>query len=401
MVMQAFPFRSLVSVRPMYDSAESQDFEFDPLQPTTVILPPSAMDWAVGMCQQTADPTQQWPVFLRAMALQGVEHWLAAGASDLSLSYDQHRPPRPDIQAEVNGFRLCLVPQGSLSDGQVWIPQSTLDHRHHFAHLYVLVEVNEEANQVTILCGLRRDQLLAYQQHIGLTVSDGGDYILPVTWFDALPEDLLLYLTCLNPEQVVAPQAMAASPSPASPTRSLTPADNATGWINVGRWFQDQIDLIADTITWSLLPPLSVSHAMMSAHSPATTLEAVLGELAPSGVTIPDQARGAYTDLQSLGLPVRLYALAWPIMSTTPPEWSLFLVLGPLPGETLPLGIRLVVQDATTTLAENTLTSEVNAQHLYAQVFGTWDEHFTVSVHLPTGASVNWPPFGFNPEEVG
>jgi hypothetical protein len=287
-----------------------------------------------------------------------------------------------------------VVTQGSLSDGHVPIPQSSLDDAHGFAHLYILAEVKEEANQVTVLCGLRRDRLLAHHHQAQLTATAEGTYTIPVALFDTLPDDILLYLNCLNPAQV-------AEASPAVGRSPLAQPEPQT--INVGRWLQDQIDSLANTVTntltWALLPPLSISHAMMSAHSPAETLETVLRELEPAGVTIPAEARGAYTDLQPMGLPLRLYALTWTVMADPQPEWSLFLVLGPAPGEQVPPGTRLIVRDAASTLADSILTAAAHTNHLYAQVFGIWDEAFTVTIELPNGGTLNWPPFVFRPEE--
>lgn len=372
----------------MRPSPELSDYEFDPLQPTTVVLPADAVKWAVQICQQV-NLEQQWVAFLRAMALRGVQHWLEAGTTELNLTYEPTQAPGAGVQGTVNGFRLCIVSQGTLSNGQVAISQSTLDDTQSFAHLYLLVEVREEADQVTILCGLRRDRLLA--QRDTLTANTDGTYTVPVTYFDISPEEMLLYLNCLNPIQLE---------TAVQRTPVQYPVQSA---INVGRWLSDRLDTLADTVTstltWVLLPPLSTSHAMMSGHTPAEALETVLRELEPTGVVIPAMARGAYTDLQTVGVPLRLYALTWIHLEGFQPEWCLFLVLGSTPNEQMLPGTRLVVRDTTTVLADSTLSPDLSTNHLYAQVFGTWDEAFTVSVELPNGATLSWPPFVFQPQE--
>ncbi|MBD0268850.1 MAG: DUF1822 family protein, partial [Cyanobacteria bacterium Co-bin8] len=306
---------------------------------------------------------------------------------------DQHRPPALGVNCRVSDFRLCLVAQGSLSDTVVAIPQATLDDASNFAHLYILAEVQEEADQVTILNGLRRDRLLAYHQQVGLTASNNGTYSIPVQCFDTAPEDVLLYLSCLNPEHLTAPQ-----PAATNQTRLQALTSAAGGLINTGRWLQDQLDAVADSLAWRLMPPLAPANALMSIRTPTEQLEAVLRELEPSGITISPQARGAYTDLQPLGLPFRLYALTWTLFDSQTPEWSLFLFLGPVPGEQLPIGTRLTVRDDTTTLAEQTLNQEAESAYLYAQVIGTWDEQFTATIELPNGTALHWPPFVFRPD---
>lgn len=419
--MSSYLTHPIASPRPMSAFPEFPDLapevEADLLHPTTVHLSQTEVDWATHICQ--AEPeAHQWLTFLRAMALRGVDRWLRQGSTGLALTYDPNRPPGTDSHAEVNGFRLYFVVQGSFSDDQVTIPQPTL---HPFtaaplAHLYLLVEVREEADQVTILGGLRQDHLLAHQASGRLTPS-GDTYTLPIALFATEPEDILLYLTHLHPDQLAAPTSATASPTvvaaladtapaiaPPDPTPSgpsLRPSSQR--WINVGRWLQDRLDKVTanvtETLAWNLLPPLSLSHALMSAQSPAHTLEAVLRELAPAGVDIPAAARGAYTDLQPAGIPFRLYALTWPLWENPEPEWCLLLVLGPAPGHTLPDGVRLQVSDATSLLIDSQLSPHSPAQFLYAQVFGTWEEAFTVAIQLPNGATLHWPPFVFRPDD--
>lgn len=385
----SIPFVSIpsLSLHPMRHSTELSDYAFEPLQPTTVVLPPAAVGWAVQICQQVP-PEQQWMTFLRALALRGVQQWLEDGVSGLTLTYDPAQPPGSEVQGTVNGFRLCIVPQGTLSDGQVPLPQRTLEDVQAFAHLYLLVEVREEADQVTILGGLRRDRLLAQQDL--LLQHPNGTSLIPVACFDTAPEEILLYLNCLSPAQL---ETVGQLPQAASPNQEA---------INVWRWLGDRLDTLANTVTstltWALLPPLAMSPALRSSHGPAETLATVLRQLEPAGVVIPPTARGAYTDLQRAGVPLRLCALTWTHLEGSQPEWCLLLVLGPTPGEQILPGTRLVVRDAETILADSTLSPGSGANHLYAQVFGTWEEAFRVSVTLPDGATLSWPPFVFHPE---
>lgn len=398
-----FPtFHSPANLNAMSDFLDPIDFEFDPLRATTVTLSQLSVDWAVQVSQQVSDPSQQWSTFLRAMALQGLKQWLEGGALDLALYYDPHQPPTSGINGRVGDYRLCLVAQGSLSDEVINIPTTTVDDACEFSHLYILAEVQEEVDQVTILAGLRRDRLLAQKQTLGLTPQADGTYRIPIHCFDTTPEDVLLYLTCLNPAQISGLQlsgaetnavtAIAVSQTSPQLVQNREP-------INVGRWLLNQLDAVADSLAWTLMPPLTPANAIRSIRSPVEQLENILQELQPAGVTIPPTARGAYTDLQqTVGLPFRLYALTWTLYEPRPPEWTLFLFLGPAPGEQLPPGTRLIVRDATTILVEQTLSQINENGFLYAQAIGTWDEAFTATVELPNGNTLNWPPFVFQPE---
>ncbi|MFQ4136386.1 DUF1822 family protein [Nodosilinea sp. PGN35] len=379
----------------MNPSPDPIDFEFSPLRATTAALSLEAVGWAAQMGQQVPDSAQQWPTFLRAMALRGLQHWLEAGALDLAFYYNRHQPPTPGINGRVGDYRLCLVAQGSLSDDEVTIPAVTVHDPTGFAHLYILAEVQEEVDQVTILAGLRRDRLLTLQQQGALIAESDDTYRLPITAFDSTPDDILLYLHCLNPAQLSQAAIAPVLPVQAAPRRAS---------INVGRWLQDQLDAAIEGLTWALLPPLDLAGALRSRRvadpsEPAEQLEQILRALQPTGVTIPASARGAYTDLQqTMGLPFRLYALTWPLFEPQPPEWTLFLFLGPAPGEQLPLGTRLIVRDAATILVEQTLSQGNENGFLYGQAIGTWEEAFTATVELPNGNTLNWPPFVFQLE---
>jgi hypothetical protein len=388
------------------------DFEFDALGSTTVTLTPAAVAWALQASQAVVE-TQQWQTFLAAMALQGLNQWLLDGAQDRSTAQDQLSHDLDiDVNAaelsaqgatcEVNGFRLSLISQGSLSDEVVFLSNNALAKDETSPHFYLLMEVQDERDQVTILGGLRCDRLSAYQQQGRLIHQANGNYCLPITCFDTPPEAVLLFLRCLNPDQLTAETAAAAvAPTPKPPQANALPSVKPGSRINVGQWLRDQLDTVADTLAWTLLPPLATSHALMSASTPAEQLEGMLKELELTGITIPPSAKGAYTDLQPLGTPLRLYALTWPLWTTATSEWSLLLFLGPTPGAHMPSGTHLVVRDQATVLAEQTIGQGDDSSYLYAQVIGTWEEQFTATVTLPDGMTFSWPPFIFWPGVEG
>jgi hypothetical protein len=407
------PAISPATLSPMSYSPDSSFFEFNALRPTTVTLSEAEIDWAIQAGQAIApDPVQQWQGFLAAMGLKGFQRWLESGALDIALYHDAQPFIPGGVQCQVRDLRLCLAVQGSVSDAEISIPATTLTSE-RFAHLYVLVEVEDETNQVTILKGLRRDRLLAYQQQRQREPLSSGMVTLPVTWFDTTPEDILLYLNYLNPEmlnpEISEPTSVASltpSSTDLSPTRSdpdrpanLAPAGSGA-LINVGRWLRDQIDTVADELAWTLMPPLAPGNALMGLRSPTETLEDILTELAPQ-VAVPETARGAYTDFQPYGLPFRLYALTWTLFESDEPEWSLLLCLGPQNGGHLPPGTHLIVRDQTSVLVDQVLTAEAESTYLYAQVIGHWDEQFTASVQLPNGSTLNWPPFAFRLQAEG
>ncbi|USR92384.1 DUF1822 family protein [Phormidium yuhuli AB48] len=369
-------------------SSQCQLLDLDPDQGTTVHLTTGAVNWAVEVCQDEIDTNHQWFCFLRAMAIRGLQQWLDQGAEALPLDYSRETAPQSGVNCQVKGFRLCLVVQGSLSDGVISIPRYTLKDPLNFAHLYILAEVQEEADQVKILAGLRRDRLVSFKESGNLALSRKGHYHVPLEDWDLSPEDLLLYLHCLNPEtlETLNPETRASSPY-------LCPQPR----LNVRDWLRDQLDTVAERFHWTLLPPLATAHQLMSVQTPAEELETLLRDLEQQGVVIPQTARGAYQELNHQGLPGRLYALTWKVLdSHYSPEWSLFLFLGPRPGAPLEPGTQLIVQDETSVLVRQSLNEDSGQAYLYTQVIGQMDEQFTVSIIAADGTPLTLPPFTFH-----
>jgi hypothetical protein len=165
--------------------------------------------------------------------------------------------------------------------------------------------------------------------------------------------------------------------------------------VNAGRWLMDELDELAQNLSWVLLPSLAPATAM---RSPAEEFEAIVTQLRQTDVEIPLEARGAYRDLRLVGMPLRLYAVTWPLLSGSIPEWTLLLVLGATPGTHLPSGLQLRVSDQTGILVERTLDQQQRGSYMFTRVIGTWDEKFVVTVSLPSGIEQTLPPFSFHPE---
>jgi Protein of unknown function (DUF1822) len=372
---------------------ETIETDFDDWQSVCISLSPPDLDWAVQMGQAAAgDDEQQWQTFLRAMALAGFRQWLSERPVALPVVCDRRQPPPLAIPCQVNRFRLALLTQGSLSDELVQLPQAALTPP--AAHFYVLIEVLEEFDQVRVLGALRQDRLRAYQLQTPLTLNAEATYSLPLQLFDTQPEQLLLYLSQLEPAAIESSEIAAPAPAvqPAA-SRLRRPS-----LINAGRWLQEQLDAAAESLSWMLLSPLTLASAT-AMRSSTEALEDALNELAPTGVTIPSRARGVSIDGQRQGFPGQVYALTWPVYESSLPEWALFLCLGPAANESLPAGIRLTVEDEHGVLAEQSLASESASAYLYAQVFGRWDESFTAVITLPDGSAVPLATFVFEPEQ--
>ncbi|MBD2206964.1 DUF1822 family protein [Calothrix sp. FACHB-1219] len=171
--------------------------------------------------------------------------------------------------------------------------------------------------------------------------------------------------------------------------------------LNAGRWLWDELDDLAASLSWVLLPSFADASQMRPIRSPEEEFEVIATQLRQRGLEIPVQARGAYQDLLLAGIPLRLYAVTWHLLSESQePEWSLLLILGAPALSSLPSGIKLRVSDQTGILDEPGLNAESEDSYIFTRVVGHWDEKFLVSVSLMDGVEVTLPPFAFNLERL-
>lgn len=364
-----------------------------------ITLTPADLDWVSQRCQASVDETLQWQGFLEHMAICGVQQWLEAGVVDFNIHLESGTSAS---HLRINGYRLQIVPMGSFSDEWVMLTRSQPASPDNQPHLYILVEVIEETDQVIILSGLRGDQLVDVMAQYAIAPNPQTPITLPVTAFTTSPDQILLYLTCLDPA-TLSPQGIVSAEQPSIPhpspmTASETPSGTSlrSPLINVSQWLNNQLDAIAEQLAWTLLPPLTPS-PLRGIRTPVEELEAIVYELDPQRMTIPPRARGAYQALQLAGLPLRLYAMVWAVVESAEPEWSLMVFLGAGEGDRLPDGLQLQIQDQTGILANQTFQANVGSDFLYAQVIGHWDESFMVSLSLPNGVSLTLPPFAYQP----
>lgn len=341
-----------------------------------VELPDAVIDAAVQCCHTIPDSDAQWDCYLRSLALRGVITWLEKGSSSYDIQFEEPAMPDMSTALHINALRVGVVPTGSVPPELALIPRSTLTGTTPI-HLWVLVEVLEELGQIRIVQGLEYQQVMAAA---GIETAE-GNYAVPLTAFTLPPDRVLFYLSHWQPAS--------------TPAANASTVPLGTRVMNVGRWLQDQLDEVAQQLSWTLLDPLTPAVAM---RSPLQELEFIVAELEPQGVTIPPRARAGYTEIQVAAVPLRLYTLVWSVFEGETPEWSLLVFLGPAPGEMLPPGLTLRIRDASTTLAEQTFSDRTEATYLYAQVFGTWEEIFFLDILPPDGsAPLTLPAFGFQP----
>jgi hypothetical protein len=352
---------------------------------------------------------------------------------------------------QIGEFKICLISIGSLTDELITLAKAVVDLPEFIPHFYVLVEVLEEQGIALVSGFITYQDLLKNRESSNLEPESDWNYQIPISWFDTNPNRLLLYLRCLESEAIALPtipnrnaiasmqsELTALLPQLSCPQRELWEIltwEQATAvlttpelisWLykaqldygktlgeiehqriilsdlfqlltqpvlNVGRWLWDELDELAQQLSWVLLPITQAS----ALRSPTEEFTAIVRQLQQLGLEFPLDARGAYQDLLLAGIPLRLYAVIWHFISQRDKyEWTLLLILGTATGDSIPFNLRLRVSDKTSILVDNGLRQDGNNAYLFARVVGNLDEKFLVNVSLSEGVEITLPPFAFD-----
>lgn len=449
-----------------FEAFADQTIDFEAFADQTIDLSPESINKAVEFSLNIPNEQQQWRTYLNRLALDAFEEWLSLQASELTINQQQCTVLQPEManvidavcHLQVAQFKLCLITTGSLTDEEVTLPRAVVDLPEFIPHFYVIVEVQEEQETAVIQSFLSYEQLMKRRSTINLEPDEDWTYQLPLTWFEANPDRLLLFLRCLEPTAISLPaipnnrlvqlaairsELLTKLPQLQSQTSQLWQVltweqgaivltnREVLNWLyqlqrgeiisassqtslqphlsdilqlltkpamNVGRWLLNELDEFAQELSWVLLPSIALASSLGEMRSPAQEFEAIAKQLRHNSVEIPTSARAAYRDLQLAGIPLRLYAITWSILSDSLPEWELLLVLGTASGTSLPPGLRFRVSDQTSVLVEQKLKDKTSESYVFTSVIGSWDEKFIVTVGLQSGIEETLPPFSFNPQ---
>jgi hypothetical protein len=367
----------------------------------TIELTEAQIARAIELSQRLPTEAQQWQLYTSALGVLGLEQWLQKRAPELSIqsdwlsdqSFPQNQPFIESIrQLQVNGFHLYLLTSDDIGATEFPLPRIAIENPSEIPHLYVLIEVLEELGQVQIQGAIQQSALV---QRLQSTDVDADHYWLDAEWFDSDPNQLLLWLRCLDPAALPRLTFQPTSDiAPQVPTNVLGPLTQ--GAINVGAWLSDRLDQFAQELAWTLLPPPTPTPVFRAMRSPVEEFNTLFTGLIQQGTINPPMGtRGAYQNFELAGVPLRLYAATWAIPNTA--DWTLLLILGAQANQLLPIGTRLQVRDESQVLEEPVL-GDRSQDYLFAQVIGTGAECFWVTVTFSNGASLTLPPFTFVPD---
>ena len=431
----------------------------------TIPLEPEQFDQAGELSEQIGNEARKWQVYLQALALLSFEEWLQQREPEISLERERASVLQPKYANAINAvcnlnvgeFKVCLIPNISFSDEEVIVPRAIIDLPEFTAHFYVVIGIEEELEVAAIRGFLRHDQLVNYQPQ--LQAEADWTYQLPLAWFNREPDELLLYLQCLEPTAIPLPeiptnrqatlarmQAALLALLPQLRNRPLwqvltweqgvavltTPdllnwlyqsltenAANLTNHlsdllqiltqqaVNVRHWLRYQTNELVQILSWEVLPPSSMrgdglirelptASLPRSESSLTQNLDEILRDISfNNNLEIPEIAGRAYRELSLVGS-LRLYAVIWPVEDDN--GWILLLILTASPGAEPPYGFNLRLSDQTGVLTQDELQPDSIHDYIFALVTGSYQDKFLATITSATGEVQTLPPFEFPSE---
>jgi len=225
--------------------------------PESIWLEPEDFEEAAQVSNPVTGEAQQWQSYVNGLALIGFERWVNQRDANLSVNRENcslfQRDNGIDVicNLKVGEFQVCLIVTEELTDN-VSVPNGAVDSE--FAgHFYVVMEVLEEQEQVSLSGFLRYDKLIDYRDSVKLQVSEDRYYQIPLSLFDSEMNHLLFYSRYLEPSAIPlsVPETMATNAkigamSFGAPGESL---------VNLSQWLNNIFDAGWQTIEEVLAPP--------------------------------------------------------------------------------------------------------------------------------------------------
>lgn len=197
----------------------------------------------------------QWKAYINSLGLFAFESWAKANlhTADIQPIAGEATVVR---YLNIEGFKICIITTEHVLDEVVQFPESIVCQPSLAAHLYVVLEVLEDQQQVMIRGFLRYDELAARltlrsQQS---TTADSEPCRLPLSLWDEEINHLLSYVqhshpSCISLPQVIAQEREATTPEATTSSSTLTRLsqwleDSLTeGWQTIDRLISPQANL--------------------------------------------------------------------------------------------------------------------------------------------------------------
>lgn len=432
--------------------------DFTLLEPDIIELEPEdfntinqTLDWATG-------ESHRWSRYIQGLALAGFNQWIQEQSLGLPLNLDECTLLQPQYtnwltavsNLTIGDFQMCLIATESLSSGTVSVPRAVVEMSEFAAHLYVLVEVEEEEGIVIIQGLLRYDEWQRYYQLASPSPAQDWTYAVPLSLFESEPCRIGLYTRYLDPSAIALPQAVSyqmlvvasaldmsqalwqqlswehashiltspaelnqangsaiqVRPVPTQETSNSLPnlplqrlplqglrdiAQEASQVVvNAAQWLEAGLDELADSVGFFSHERIQLARGIRS----ALTIEDAIHNLRSDGVPIPPELNPVYRDIEIGDMDYRICLL--PYANTTESadsEWSLLVLLGTQTADYLPEGLQLSINKDMELLESYTL--EFEEVLVYSLADANFGELLRVSITAPNGDNFALPLLTF------
>jgi hypothetical protein len=347
--------------------------DFRLLLPEIIWLEPEHFDRAIEITAQVKSEVHKWQTYLNSLVLLGFEEWLRERIPDKTLNRDTNLI-EAGCYLKVGEFKLYLIATEHLLDEVVNVPQDAIEQPGLAAHFYVVLEVLEEQEQVIVRSVGFYDQLVNYLRRSNFQLLRNSCYQLPLSLFDAEPNDLLVYCRKLEPAAIPLPFALTnsqvaiASITPSAPPAPGAPsAPELAGYlkktrIKLSQWLQDVFDS-----SWLGLDALISPEANLALNTRNAQLGVNRGKLIDLGMQLGSQT----------------VALLVTITEELQEKLAISIQLHPTGGERyLPPSLKLtLLSKGGKTLQE--VTSRVQDNYIQLKPFkGEPGKHFSIEVSI-------------------
>ncbi|MGD1912686.1 MAG: DUF1822 family protein [Rivularia sp. (in: cyanobacteria)] len=228
----------------MSNSLNSKDFRL--LLPEVIWLEPENLLLAKRITSgaSSSNPRDSWQTYLNTLGMLAFEQWLHSHLPSRLVTRDT---TFIETGGNLNAgeFKCCTIATEHLLDETVRIPQNVVEQPEMTAHFYVVLEVSEEEQEVTIRGFLSYNQLIEMRDNLKLPIRDGC-FQIPLSLFDIEPNHLLFYNHYLQPSEFPLPQVE-------SQVVSVNPSEivNSTR-TKLSEWLQGLVD-----VGWQAIDSLS------------------------------------------------------------------------------------------------------------------------------------------------
>jgi len=437
--------------------------EFEKLT-ETIPLEAEQLDQALELSDQIGNEARKWQVYFQVLALLSFEEWLQQREPEICVNRERSSVLQPEYanaldavcNLNIGEFRVCLIPTISFSDEEVTVPRAVIDLPEFTAHFYVVIGIEEELEVTAIRGFLRHDQLVNYQPQ--LQAEADWTYQLPQAWFNREPDELLLYLQCLDPTAIPLPeiptnrqatlarmQAALLTLLPQLRNRPLwqvltweqgaavltTPdllnwlyqslTENAADFtnhlsdllqiltqqaVNVRRWLRNQMDEVMQELSWEVLPapsPLRGTEPIRELPAPFPLRRTEQNPARDLDEILTEISRTHELEIPaSAGRAYRDLTLGsqlrlYAVTWSLPDDdgWTLLLILKAISRNEPLYEMTLRVSDQTDVLAEESLQDDSNHDYVFTQVAGSYEDKFLATITFASGEVQTLPPFEF------